>query len=481
VRVCSDPDGDIGELADILARDPILAGQVLRVANSAFYYRGAEVTSLHRAAMVLGMRALKVVALGFTLSNDMPQTGVAAGLDLKVYWHRSVLNAVIARSLARSVDQPIAEEAFLCGLLSDIGKLVLTHAARVAYAPLVAEDGGWPSDALERERLGFVASEAAERLLRGWQVPEMLVLGSAFADRPDDLPAEVSDEARRIAGLVGLAHLGAAIVFAEDASGPIVRFADEVARRVGLSSDDIEALIAGLEEESREIASMLALELPSGISYQGLLEQARNLIVSMSVDAMLRLDETSRTIAVLEREKEDLEARTRTDALTGLPNRTMLDDFVAQQTQTRLREDMPGCLGVILLDIDRLGRFNDMLGHAGGDDVLRSVSGALKASTRAAEMLARYGGEEFCLVVPHATPESLAEAAERLRVAIEEHEIDLGAMGSWKVTASFGCALLPHVTAASDAAKLMAAADAQLYRARKSGGNSVAVESELTY
>ena len=75
MRVCSDPDGDVGQLADVLARDPILAGQVLRVANSAFYYRGSEVTSLHRAAMVIGMRALKVVALGFTLSSEMPQKG----------------------------------------------------------------------------------------------------------------------------------------------------------------------------------------------------------------------------------------------------------------------------------------------------------------------------------------------------------------------------------------------------------------------
>ena len=57
----------------MLARDPMLAGHVLRVANSAFYYRGTEVTSLHRAAMVLGMRALKVVALGFTLANELPQ------------------------------------------------------------------------------------------------------------------------------------------------------------------------------------------------------------------------------------------------------------------------------------------------------------------------------------------------------------------------------------------------------------------------
>ena len=85
-------------------------------------------TTLRGAAMVLGMRALKIVALGFTLANELPRKGVAAGLDLGVYWHRSLVNAVIARSLARSVNRALVEEAFLCGLLSELGKLALTHA-----------------------------------------------------------------------------------------------------------------------------------------------------------------------------------------------------------------------------------------------------------------------------------------------------------------------------------------------------------------
>ena len=54
-------------------------------------------------------------------------------------------------------------------------------------------------------------------------------------------------------------------------------------------------------------------------------------MVSMSVEAMMRLDETSRTVAVLERENEDLQAKARTDGLTGLPNREMLDGYLEQQ------------------------------------------------------------------------------------------------------------------------------------------------------
>jgi HD-like signal output (HDOD) protein len=75
------------------------------MANSVFYSRGTPVTTLYRTAMVLGMEALKIVALGFTLADEMPQRGAPAGLALRAYWHRSLLNAVISRALAWTLEE----------------------------------------------------------------------------------------------------------------------------------------------------------------------------------------------------------------------------------------------------------------------------------------------------------------------------------------------------------------------------------------
>ena len=179
--------------------------------------------------MVLGMHALKIVALGFTLANELPRRGSAAGLDLPAYWHRSLLNGVISRSLARTLERQVAEEAFLCGLLSEIGKLVLAHALTDEYAPVVEEGGGWPNDGLERERLGFRASEAGEVLLRSWSVPELLVLGSAFANRRDGLPADAPYLARRLADIVALARLGTSDIFGDVWDTSMPPFATEAA------------------------------------------------------------------------------------------------------------------------------------------------------------------------------------------------------------------------------------------------------------
>jgi diguanylate cyclase (GGDEF)-like protein len=478
LRVCQDTDAKIDELAQALARDPMLAGRVLRVANSAFYHQRSAVTTLRGAAMVLGMRALKIVALGFTLANELPRRGLSAGLDLSIYWHRSLVNAVIARSLARSVNRNLVEEAFLCGLLSEIGKLALTHATPETYAPVVLEAGGWPSEELERARLGFSSSEAGEIILRGWQVPEVVVVGAAFADRQLELPGTAPVDGCRLAELVSLARIGTAALFAEDAHAGLVTFTEEAERRFGLATEEAAALVALLEAEVHEAAGMLSLDLPAGVSYQALLDQARLLMLSMSVDAAVKLEETSRTVEELSLENEHLEVRASTDELTGLPNRAALNAFLTQQVHLRLRDDLPAQLGVIMIDIDNFKSFNDRFGHQAGDEVLRSVGSALSQVVRRSDFMARYGGEEFCLVVPHATTETLAAAGERLRQTIEEHDVDLGPLGRQHVTASFGCALLAEVTAADDATKLVAAADVQLYVAKKSGRNRVAIAAD---
>ncbi len=290
LRICGDPDGDIAELADVLSRDPVLAGQVLQVANSPFYYRGTPATSLHRAAMALGMQALKVVALGFTLAGEMPRRGAPSGLDLPAYWHRSLLNAVISRALARSLERSVAEEAFLCGLFSEIGKLVLAHSIPELYGPVVAEGGGWPSDRLERERLDFVAGEAGEVLLHGWNVPELLVLGSTFASRRDRLPADAPYGARRLADIVALARLGTSDIFGDEWDASTPPFATEAQSRFGLSQDDVERVVADLDEECFDAAETLAIELPEGVSYQSLLAHAREQVVPLKVDAIMHLD-----------------------------------------------------------------------------------------------------------------------------------------------------------------------------------------------
>lgn len=470
LRVCDDPEAEIVELATIISRDPMLTSRVLQVANSAFYNRGGEVTSLQRAAMMLGLRALKVVALGFTLTRGLPSCGAPAGLELGRYWHRSLVNAVMARSLAQAIEPAAAEEAFVCGLLSEIGRLALTQAMPDVYAAAVSAGEGWPSAEIERAALGFTSGEAAEVLLRGWGVPELIVLGASYSDRLSRLPIDVGERAQELTAIVGLAQLGASILFGSQAGDMLTRFAD-AGRRLGLTAEAIDELVSRLATEVDEAAGFLSVELPAGVSHEWVLQQARLLLVSYAVDASTQLEDRSRRVAELERDKAELEARSRVDSLTGLPNRAALDGFLEQQLHLRQRSPLPGFLGVVMVDLDRFGEINDTYGIEAGDRVLSSVAAALRSVARESDVLARYGGEEFCLAVPHATPASLILIAERFREVVEALEIELGD-GVWQtVTISFGAAHMPTVEGLEDAAGVVVAAEAALRRAKDAGRN----------
>ena len=128
-------------------------------------------------------------------------------------------------------------------------------------------------------------------------------------------------------------------------------------------------------------------------------------------------------------------------------------------------------MGLIMLDIDNFKRVNDTYGHLQGDMVLREVARVLRQSSREIDEPARYGGEEMAVALPQTDLEGAYQFAERVRRRIEALDLPLlDADGTLKVTASFGAASL-KTTAGDGKDSLVAAADAALYRAKRSGKN----------
>lgn len=171
--------------------------------------------------------------------------------------------------------------------------------------------------------------------------------------------------------------------------------------------------------------------------------------------------------AQLAAQHEELERISVQDALTGLYNRRYLDLQLAQEFSRAQRHGHPLCL--LLCDIDHFKRVNDELSHATGDDVLRAVGEILRESTRREDLVARYGGEEFVLVLPETALPAAVRVAERLRAGV--------AVYPWarlhpalRVTLSIGIAVLEP---GQEPRALLAAADAQLYRAKRAGRDRV--------
>jgi len=152
------------------------------------------------------------------------------------------------------------------------------------------------------------------------------------------------------------------------------------------------------------------------------------------------------------------------DSLTGLANRRLFDESLQREVARARRLATP--LSLLVLDVDHFKQVNDTYGHQTGDAVLREVSEALVANTKNYDVAARYGGDEFVVLLPGCSREDAMRVAERVRNGIAR------AVGEAPVTISAGVASVPDN--ASDAERLMAAADAALYDAKRTGRDRVA-------
>ena len=174
----------------------------------------------------------------------------------------------------------------------------------------------------------------------------------------------------------------------------------------------------------------------------------------------------------LERVNRELQNMAFTDSLTGLPNRRYFDQAMARELAAIERGGPPA--SIIEFDLDHFKEINDTCGHAAGDEILRQVATLVNGIIRKADMIARYGGEEFILLLPATALDGAQEAAEKLRLRIEEHPF-LADGQEVRLSASFGVAELSMDPAKS----FYRSVDHALYRAKQMGRNRVeAVETE---
>lgn len=165
------------------------------------------------------------------------------------------------------------------------------------------------------------------------------------------------------------------------------------------------------------------------------------------------------------RQFEELERQAASDALTGIPNRRTINEFLLSRMAESRRASRP--LALLLLDVDHFRRFNEEAGHDEGDEVLKGVAEILRRSIRAYDLAGRFGGEEFMVVLPGADEDEAMQAAERIRRRIS----NLPTKASSNVTASIGVALFPESAEEADA--LVKTADRALYRAKRQGRDQI--------
>ncbi|MEM6624036.1 MAG: EAL domain-containing protein [Pseudomonadota bacterium] len=270
------------------------------------------------------------------------------------------------------------------------------------------------------------------------------------------LPAGAQDGQASPAQIRLLVALGAILIAGVAALVASVSFIGHISRRVNGMVEEVEAILERGDSVPHD--SSPADEIVGG---------ARSRLHALAARTRVALDH-----------RERIEREARTDALTGLPNRRALDDFLAAALAgVRAVPDSFPHIGVLHVDLDHFKSVNDRLGHEAGDYVLQAAARRMQSVLRDSDMLARLGGDEFVVVVPGLEEADVLEGLTKRLVAqfstpiqYREHNCMIGA--------SAGAVLANGADEQIDPRSMLAQADIALCHAKATGRNRAAIFSD---
>jgi len=250
-----------------------------------------------------------------------------------------------------------------------------------------------------------------------------------------------------------------------DAHG--VASADALAQQADALSEDAAAAIdRTLQSQTRRISDRTAAQIETG-------ERLRRYILGLLALAIAVLAMLFGAYHRVQQRERDavrrIEYMAHYDTVTGLPNRALLSDRLAQE-MARARRATES-FAVLMFDLDGFKAVNDTWGHAAGDAVLMQVGERVRRCVRASDTVGRLGGDEFLAILPQTSLEGAVGVADKLREALSEpYPLDVG---TGNLTASVGVGLFPEH--GCDPESLQRAADAALYQAKREGKNRTIV------
>jgi HD-like signal output (HDOD) protein/nitrogen-specific signal transduction histidine kinase len=243
---------DLGmqELAALIAKDAGITGKILAVANSSAYHRSSRSVNLEQSLVALGTDMIKTLVISdsvFQTFNNFPHSG---STDLRAFWKNSLTAAVIARDLARRMGYAQLEEAYLAGLLHNVGRLALLATAPKEYAFNFTARDDEDLCAVEQRTLQITHSEAGAWLVERWQLDSFLADSVLYHHEP----SARLEAAHPLIRIVRLAHL----LSSHEADAQALA---DGAALCGVAPDEIGEIVAAAARQVEKSAAHLGIDL----------------------------------------------------------------------------------------------------------------------------------------------------------------------------------------------------------------------------
>ena len=205
IATVEDPGSSSADLHKIVSHDPALVTRILKVVNSAFYGLPGQIASINRAIVLLGLNAVKNIAVAASLGQLFRGVKLCEEFTAKDLWKHCVGVAVTASDLARGMHIPLVDEAFLAGMVHDVGMLVTLQLMPEQLRQVCeqASTSTTPFCEIEREIVGVDHQQLGQALCELWKFPRPCQLIAAYHHRPAAMPAD----SRLLVTLVAIADV----------------------------------------------------------------------------------------------------------------------------------------------------------------------------------------------------------------------------------------------------------------------------------
>lgn len=193
MRKLNDPESSAADVAQSLSRDEGLVLRILKLANSAAYGVSRNISNIAEAIALLGYKSVSNIILAATVYSAMDKGFTGYALDRGELWRHSLMVAYTSRHLAEMTGKVGSEDAYVGGLLHDIGKVILNDYVRFGYGIIVkmVEEKHIPFTEAEWKVLGFDHAMIGEILVEKWNMPKAYSAAIAYHHKPNDLPANL--------------------------------------------------------------------------------------------------------------------------------------------------------------------------------------------------------------------------------------------------------------------------------------------------
>lgn len=250
LELCQSEDAGMAELAKLIANDAGMTTKILNVANSAAYHRGGAKVGLLQALSTLGSDMIKTLVISesvYQTFNGFPHSG---SNDLRGFWKHSLTAAVMAREIAKIMGYAQSEEAYLGGLLHDVGRLALLAAAPNEYSSNFLAQDNEDLCAVEERSLQISHSEAGAWLIGRWNLDSFMADGILYHH---EATARV-ENAHPLIRIVHLAHWLAN----QNSQNPMPENAGALCR---IGDDDLALISQGAAAQVKKAATYLGIDL----------------------------------------------------------------------------------------------------------------------------------------------------------------------------------------------------------------------------